>query len=57
MGRAKSLEAMMADYERLKGGLLKLGPVAQGSILARTLARQDPRQIFITSPRLNRCQV
>jgi hypothetical protein len=43
MGRAKSVEALMADYERLKGGVLKLGPVVQGSILARTLARQDPR--------------
>ena len=43
MGRAKSVEVMARDYERLRGRLLTLGPVVQGSILARTLVRQDPR--------------
>ena len=43
MGRVKSAEAMLVEYERLKAGVLKLGPVVQGSILARTLTRPDPR--------------
>ena len=42
MQRKKSAEAMARDYERLKAGLLKLGPVVQGSILARTLTHPDP---------------
>jgi Family of unknown function (DUF6788) len=42
MKNAKTAPAMQRRFERLKAGLLKLGPVAQGSILARTLERPDP---------------
>ena len=41
MKSAKTTPAMQRQFERLKAGLLKLGPVAQGSILARTLQRPD----------------
>lgn len=43
MAGLKTREALEEEYERLKGRLLKLGPVVQGSILARTLVREDPR--------------
>jgi hypothetical protein len=42
MAGAKTLAGIRKEYERLKGELLKLGPVVQGSILARTLEREDP---------------
>ena len=42
MKSAKTGPAMQRQFERLKAGLLKLGPLAQGSILARTLERSDP---------------
>jgi len=35
---------LAGQYERVKAEVLKLGPVVQGSILARTLAREDPRR-------------
>jgi hypothetical protein len=34
---------MRRQYERIKTRLLTLGPVLQGSILPRTIARRDPR--------------
>lgn len=37
------MDGMRKEYERLKGRLGMLGPVLQGSILARTVAREDPR--------------
>lgn len=43
MEREQSLESRRREYERLKARLLDLGPVVQGSILARTIERADPR--------------
>jgi Family of unknown function (DUF6788) len=43
MGGEKSSQTMRRQYARLKGRLLTLGPILQGSILPRTIARRDPR--------------
>ena len=43
MAKTKTVAGMRKEFERLKGRLRVLGPVLQGSILARTLAREDPR--------------
>lgn len=40
----KTLEKMAKEYERLKGRLLRLGPVLQGSILPRLVRREDPHR-------------
>jgi len=42
MARTKTIKALEKEFERLKGRLLKLGPLVQGSILARRLVREDP---------------
>ena len=42
-GAKKTMERMEKEYARLKGRLGAVGPVLQGSILARTVAREDPR--------------
>ena len=43
MAGTKTVEAMRKEFERLKGRLQMLEPVLQGSILARTIAKKDPR--------------
>jgi hypothetical protein len=43
MADAKKIERLREKFERAKAGLAKLGPIAQGSILARTLEQSDPR--------------
>lgn len=43
MAKAKTMAGMREEFERLKGRLWALGPVLQGSILARALTREDPR--------------
>lgn len=42
MAKVMTTKALAQEYERLKGRLLKLGPVVQGSILERTVEREDP---------------
>lgn len=42
MAGTKTIEGMKKEFERLKGRLLLLGPLVQGSILARTLVRENP---------------
>ncbi len=44
MDAKKKIEALRRKFERIKAGLARLGPVAQGSILERTLERPDPRR-------------
>jgi hypothetical protein len=44
MAGGKSRTMRERQYERLKARLLKLGPVLQGSPLARTVRREDPRE-------------
>jgi hypothetical protein len=44
MKSTKTLEGLEREFERLKAGVLKLGPVLQGNILPRTVAREDPRR-------------
>ena len=43
MAGAKTVAAMRGQYEQLKTRLRRLGPILQGSILPRTLVREDPR--------------
>jgi hypothetical protein len=43
MAGAKTMEGMRKQFGRLTERLRELGPVLQGSILARTLEREDPR--------------
>jgi hypothetical protein len=40
----QTVAGLESQYERVKAELLKLGPVVQGSILARMVEREDPRR-------------
>ncbi len=44
MKTKRSVETMKRRYERLKTRVAGLGPVLQGTILERTMLRDDPRE-------------
>ena len=48
MTENKQMEALRKRYERLASGLAKLGPILQGTITERTIAKKDPQNPAIT---------
>jgi hypothetical protein len=44
MTRNEGLGRLEREYARLKNTLLSLGPVLQGTIISRTIRREDPRK-------------
>ena len=44
MTENKQMEALRKRYERLASGLAKLGPILQGTITERTIAKKDPQK-------------